>query len=436
MKTARDTALCALRAVRRQDAWIDGALKEQLSRDRLDARDAALAAQLCFGVTQNRMLLDFYLSQLVHGKLTALQPVVLDILRLGAYQLLFLQKIPPSAAVNEAVNQARREANPKAAGLVNGVLRALLRSKDALKEPESLSVRYSHPQELTELLRQAVGEAQLEPLLQADNAPAPTVLQYNPLKTTPQALEAELLAAGVRVQAHPWLQGAFLVSGTGAISALDAFREGRCTVQDVSSRLCALALGAKPGMQMLDCCAAPGGKSFAAAMQMENRGSLLSCDIHAHKLTLMEKGAQRLGVSILHTRLLDARERQPELLGAMDAVLADVPCSGLGVIRKKPDVRYKELSRLSQLPPIQRGILENVSAYVKPGGVLVYSTCTILPRENEEICTDFLRTHPEFSPEPFPVPAGFALENEGMLTLYPHIHGCDGFFICKMRRNT
>lgn len=433
---ARTTALSALIATRRQNAWSDGVLKEYIARDRLDARDAALASRLCYGVLQNRMLLDFYIAYFLNGKLRELQPVVLDILRLGAFQIVFLDKIPASAAVNEAVEQCKSYANRRAAGLVNGLLRAMARNRDALPEPPDLATKYSHPQKLVELLEESVGKDAIEPLLKSDNEITPTILHANPLRADAESVFAELEEAGAVLTPHPWLPDCRLAQGTGNLERLDAFRDGRVYVQDPAAHLAALASGVEPGMQMLDACAAPGGKSFAAAMQMRNEGSILSCDIHPHKLTLIEKGAERLGITMLQTRLQNAAEHDPALDGQFDAVIADVPCSGLGVIRKKPDIRYKPLEPLARLPELQRAILENVCRYVKPGGTLVYSTCTVLRRENEAVAEAFLKEHPDLSPETIPAPTGFGLENDGMLTLLPFKHDTDGFFICRMRKHS
>lgn len=431
---ARTTALSALIATRRQNAWSDGILKEYIVRDRLDSRDAALASRLCYGVLQNRMLLDFYIAHFLNGKLRDLQPVVLDILRLGAFQIVFLDKIPASAAVNEAVEQCKTYANKRASGLVNGLLRAMARSRETLPKPHDLATKYSHPQPLVDLLRQSIGEEKLEAFLCADNAVTPTILHANPLRAAAQSVYGELTEQGVTLTPHPWMPDCWLAQGTGSLERLDAFREGRVYVQDPAAHLAALASGVQPGMNVLDACAAPGGKSFAAAMQMQNRGHITSCDIHPHKLTLIEKGAERLGIDIVYPALQNAAERSEIFLGSMDVVIADVPCSGLGVIRKKPDIRYKDLAPLEKLPALQGAILENVCTYVKPGGVLLYSTCTVLRRENEDVCKAFLRAHPEFSLETFPVPAGAGLENQGMLTLLPCVHDTDGFFICKMRK--
>lgn len=426
--TARDGALAALIACRRQGAWSDGVLKEIIGRSGLDRRDAALASRLCYGVLQNQMLLDFYLEQFLRGGMGRLQPQVADILRLGAFQLVLCDKIPVSAAVNEAVEQAKRQANRQAAGLVNAVLRNMARHLDALEPPTDLATRYSHPQPLVDLLQQAVGTEKIEALLASHNCAPEITAQTNPLKITTPALKETLEALGIGVQPHPWMEDCLILSATGSVEQLEPFRQGFFYVQDPAAKLVAQYAGVQPGMAVLDCCAAPGGKSFACAIAMENRGSITACDIHPHKIQLLERGAQRLGIDILTPLVQDASQLQAKWVGQMDVVIADVPCSGLGVIRKKPDIRYKDLTQIGRLPQIQLAILENQANYVRPGGVLLYSTCTVLPAENQDVIARFLSTHPEFSPEPLPDAA------PGMRTLLPCDEGTDGFFICKLRR--
>lgn len=431
---ARETALTALIACRKQGAWSDGVMKQYIARDSLDSREAALASRLCYGVLQNQLLLDHYVASFLNSPLKKLHPIVLDILRLGVYQMTMMDKIPASAAVNESVELAKKHANPGAAKLVNGVLRAVTRA-EKLPEPKSLSVRYSHPEELVELLRTAVPEEQLAALLAADNEAPRTSVQINPLKTTLQNAMDSLNALGAQTEVHPWLDDCFYLSGAGNLEKLELFQTGAVYVQDAAAKLAALAADLKPGMHVLDCCSAPGGKSFAAGMQMKNEGHIISCDIHPHKIKLIQAGADRLGLSCIAPQVQDASSRREEWVGKMDAVIADVPCSGLGVIRKKPDIRYKDLAPLARLPEVQMQILRNQADYVRPGGVLVYSTCTILPRENEQVVARFLEERKDYSLELVPVPAGLAAENSGMLTLYPHLHDTDGFFICRMRRN-
>ena len=430
--SARDTALAVLIACRRQDAWSDGAMKRRIAADRLDRRDAALAARLCYGVLQNRLLLDYWIGLFLKTKQKDLHPAVPDILRLAVYQLRFMDKVPASAAVNEAVEQTKRLVNSRAAGLVNGVLRNMLRQPELLTLPEDLSIRYSHPRALVDLLRQNVGEDRLEPLLQAHNSVPPVYLQINTLRADADGVLAALEGEGLTAAPHAWLPDCLELRG-GSVEQIAVWQEGKVYVQDPAARLAVLATNLQPDMRVLDCCAAPGGKSFAAAICMENRGELISCDIHPHKIELIEKSAARLGLSGVRACVKDASEYDPAWDGGFDAVIADVPCSGLGVIRKKPDIRYKDLTQLAGLPAVQRRILETQARYVRPGGVLLYSTCTILKLENEEQIAAFLGDHPEYRAEPFSLPGGLAAP-EGMLTLLPSVHDTDGFFIAKLRR--
>ena len=434
---ARTTALSALIAMRRQNAWADGALKDYTARDRLDRRDAALAARLLYGVVQNRMLLDFYLAQAVASPLTKLQPVVLDILRLGAYQILFLDKVPDHAAVSESVELCRTNGRSAASGLVNAVLRKVAQNKAQLPAlPQDtlsrLSIAYSHPKWLVERLTALLGDAEAEQFLRIDNEASPITAQVNPLKTDGEALVRELSGEGIEARAHAWVPGCYELSGTGDLTTLAAFYQGRFTVQDAAAKLVTYAAGFEKGQDVLDVCAAPGGKSFAAAFAMENEGHILSCDLHENKLKRIREGAQRLGVTCIETACADGRVFREEWAGRFDTVVCDVPCSGLGIIRKKPDIRYKDARELRALPEIQRAILENSARYVRPGGVLVYSTCTVLPEENENVTDAFLSSHPEFIYEEFSLPNGEAAP--GYLTLWPQRSGTDGFYLSRMRR--
>lgn len=438
--SAREAALLALTACETQGAWSDGVLKRTIREMRLESRDAALATRICYGVQQNRLLLDFWLSRFCKGKPEKLEPQVRASLRMGLYQIVFLDKIPASAAVNESVNLARKYSrNPRSAGLVNGVLRSVVRAEN-LPQPEGntwlerLSLTYSHPLWLVRALDQALNHEGLEALLVVHNGEAPTTAQVNPLRGTAERVLAELREQGVQAEAHPWLENCLLLRGTGSLEQLPAFREGRIAIQDSGARLAVLAAGVEPGMDVLDCCAAPGGKSFSAAMDMDNCGSITACDIHPHKQKLMEEGAARLGISILKVEIQDGKQFRPEWEGRFHRVIADVPCSGLGIIRKKPDIRYKDPESLSRLPEVQGAILDNVSRYVAPQGVLLYSTCTVLERENAGVIRKFLAEHPDFQPEAFRLPGPAGQVETGMVTLWPHIHGTDGFFIARLRR--
>lgn len=433
--TAREVALQCLMAEERQGAWSDGYLRSAIRRAGLDRRDAAFCTRLAFGVLQNRMLLDWHIARLSKTPLDKLELPVRGCLQLGIYQLLFLDRVPVHAAVNESVSLAKQYSrNPRAAALVNAILRTVDRTKADLPQPKERSIRYSHPEWLVKEFSHTLPEEEVEQLLAADNSQPPTQIQVNTLKGTPEALMEELTRAGGTVTLHPWLPNCLELEGTGSLEDLSAFREGRFYVQDAAARLAVLCAGAEPGMKVLDACAAPGGKSFAAAIQMECKGDILSCDIHPRKVELIREGAERLGFSNIHAEVRDGKVFDPALEGRFDLVMADVPCSGLGIIRKKPDIRYKDPEALKGLPDVQRDILSNVARYVRPGGVLLYATCTILSRENEEVAVWLTEREKDFTLEPFTLPGPIGRVETGMLTLWPHRHETDGFFMAKLRR--
>ena len=434
---ARETALNVLIACRKEGGWSNGVLKDYIARDRLDRKEAALASRLCYGVLQNRFLLDHYLQQLLTGKLKDLHPAVRDILHIGLYQLYKMDKIPESAAVNESVLLAKKYCGKvrSAPGLVNAVLRSAVRTKGQLKEPTGWQEQYSHPQKLIDLLKSYVGGKRMVPMMQANNDIPPMVVQVNTLKISAEELLEKLAAEGVSATAHQWLKDSLVLTGTGNIERLESFREGLFYVQDAAAKLSVLCAQLDTTVKnVLDCCAAPGGKSFAAAIAMEGMGSITSCDVHAHKTTLIQNGAQRLGFTNIRARQQDATVFVPEWENTMDAVIADVPCSGYGIIRKKPDIRYKDPDTMKDLPELQLRILSNQARYVKPGGLLLYSTCTLVREENEGVVEAFLQNHPEFTTEPLPLPETFPRNENGMLALVPGEYDTDGFFICRLRR--
>ena len=438
---AREVSLLALNDCQRQGGWSDAILKKRLASAGLDSRDGALATQLCFGVLQNRLLLDFYLSHFSNLPLKRMEGRVVEALRLGAYQMLFLDKIPHSAAVNASVELTRKHCkNPRAAGMVNGILRNLERNLGGLPtvpqtDPVSyLSTLYSHPEWLVRELLTALGSEETARLLAANNSQAPITAMANTTKTTVEGLAEALAEEGVTAQPHPWLADCLILSKTGNLERLTAFQKGLFYIQDPASKLAALALDSRPGMRVLDCCAAPGGKSFACAIAMGGQGEVVSCDLHPHKKKLIQAGADRLGLKNITPMAADGKAFRPEWESAFDRVLVDAPCSGLGVIRKKPDIRYKDPEPLKDLPQVQRAILDNAARYVRPGGVLVYSTCTLLRRENEDVVLGFLKDHPRFKAEGFSLPEHVGEARTGMCTLWPHRQGTDGFFISKLRR--
>lgn len=412
----RKTALEALERFRRDGAWSRQVLNSLTKRNALNERDSALAARLFYGVLQNLDFCDHCIHQYAKSKL---EPKVRDILRLGVYQILFMDRIPDSAAVSQSVHICRQSGYARAAGLVNAVLRRISENKGALFDVPGkgsaghLAVRYSHPLWLVEELIALRGYKGAEAVLRANNETAPIYIQTNTLKTTPEAL---CEALGGRL--HETVPGCVILENAGSFVGTDAFRLGWFYVQDPAARTMVMMADPKPGMRVLDTCAAPGGKSFAAAIAMENRGEILSRDISDSKLNLVMDGADRMELSIIRCEAGDARDIAG---GDYDLVLADVPCSGLGVIRKKPDIRYREKEELDSLPQLQLELMESIATAVRPGGVLVYSTCTWRRRENEDVVDRFLAAHPVFTKE---------VER----TFWPDTDGTDGFYVCRMRR--
>lgn len=419
--TAREAAVRALIAYENNGAWADAYLDGFIRNEGLDRREAALATRLCAGVLQNRTACDWYLEPYLKKKI---QTEVRQILRTAVYQIAFMDRVPVHAAVSEAVKLAKKLTNSGAASLVNAVLRRLTSSGlPELPEgddPESMSVRYSHSRELVEYFCRLIGTEKTRLLLEANNAAPGISLRVNRLKCSTDRAAELLRAQGIEVR----VQGDFIYpEKTGSVTELDVFRDGLVTVQDEAAAQAVTGAGLRPGMRVLDACAAPGGKSFLAAQIMENRGEILACDIYSSKLADISEGAARLGINIIRTGRMDASKPCPELNEGFDAVLADVPCSGMGVIRKKPEIRNKRLEQLAQLPEIQLAIANNLAGYVKPGGVLVYSTCTLLREENEAVTGAFLAQHGEF-------------EKKAEKTLWPFESGTDGFYICTMRKKT
>lgn len=433
--TARSAALSALERCRRDGAWSGVSIDNAIRKYELDRRDAALASNLCLGVLQNSSLCDFYID--CYSAVKKLEPKLRDILRIGIYQLLFLDKIPARAAVNETVSLCRSSGFARASGLVNAVLRRLSDNIASLPEipgkgtASYLAVRYSHPQWLVSRLISERGYDAAEAFLASNNQAPELAIQINTLSVSTDTYKRALDRMNV-VYSVPLFPSDCLVLQGGYVTDLPGFDEGLFYVQDRAARTAVDIAGLKPGMKVLDACAAPGGKSFAAALAMKNTGSVTSCDIHAKKLSLIADGAKRLGIDIISVKPQDARVPDEKMLSGYDTVMADVPCSGMGVIRKKPEIRQKTEKEIASLPDIQLEILHNLSSYVKPGGTLLYSTCTVLKAENESVSRAFLAEHPDFAPENFTV--GGKDSTDGMMTFWPHIDGTDGFFVCKMKK--
>ena len=434
---SRQAALSALERCGKDEAWISSVLDGIINRERLDRREASLASAIAFGVLQNRAYFDFLLSRYCSTPLNKLDRAVLNILRVGVCQLVTLDRIPPRAAVNETVSLCDSAGVSRARPLVNAVLRRLAGDLDALPQVPGegsasyLATRYSHPLWLAERMIAEKGYAFTEALFAADNAPAPLDIQLNTLRTTREAYLRLLDESAVSYALPPFPANCISLSG-GAVTALPGYDEGLFYVQDRAARMAVDIAGLASGMRVLDACASPGGKSFAAALDMDGCGSILACDVREKKLAPIASTAARLGLGLIRTECRDARAYAREFDGAFDAVIADLPCSGMGVIRKKPEIRDKEADQLAALPAIQRDMLDNLSRYVRPGGTLLYCTCTILREENEAVVESFLASHTAFTPCDFAV--GERRSEKGCYTFYPHIDGTDGFFVAKMIR--
>lgn len=429
--TARLLAVKCLVRIEAQGAYSDLLMDKELERSGLDRRDRAFASLLVQGVLERRITLDACIAPLT--KINKLSPPVLAILRTGVYQLLYLPDIPQPAVVNEATQLTRHTGQSRASGLVNGVLRAFLRGGCAVPLPafpqeERLSVEYSVPTPLARLLLESYGPQKTAAFLERALRPAPLYIRANTVKTDSESLLRALEAAGVGCQPIG-LEGCLKLEGGGSIPSLPGFAEGHFHVQDLSSQLCALAVEARPGMQVLDVCAAPGGKSFTIAQWMRSSGRLVACDLHEKRVGLIRQGAERLGLGCITARQGDASQHDPAL-GQFDRVLCDVPCSGFGIIGRKPEIRYKSLEEIATLPQIQHKILAASSKYTKEGGRLVYSTCTLNPAENEAVVAQFLNENPHFAPAPLPPQLGGGPTS----TLMDSGWDCDGFFVAAMTR--
>ena len=400
------------------------ALDTAIKRSDLTSPDRGLLTALVYGVIERQITLDAVIDSLCDRKGEDISPDVRTLLRLGIYQLAYLDRVPDHAAVNETVNMAPKRSR----GFVNAILRAFIRSGKEIPIPEKnedpiryLSVKYSFCEGLCECFVAAFGLVRTEELFAAFGEHPDLTLRTNTLRISREELIAKIGEQGIRALPTNESDVGIHVCDKSPVTELYGFDDGLFFVQDEASQLCVKALDAQEGMRVLDACACPGSKSFGAAIDMQNRGEVISCDLHKNKLSLVESGAARLGISILQTEERDARNTNQEWLGTFDRVLCDVPCSGFGVFAKKPELRYKDPAASAALPDIQLAILKSASQYVKIGGKLVYSTCTLLPQENEENVARFLAQNNCFK------------LNE-QRTLYPDTDGTDGFFYAVLER--
>jgi len=411
----------------------------------IDSQDKKLAAELVYGVIKNRIRIDYIISKISNTSINKLDDFILNILRIGVYQIIFLDKIPPYAAVSESVNLAKKY-RKFSASFVNAVLRNIIRKlgeieyPDEKNEPERfLSVYYSFPRWMVTRWVELFGFEFTKQLLQALNEKPKLCVRVNTLKIGIEELQKILIEEGYEVSKGLYLEEAIYFSKAQDFAESENFKKGYFQPQDEGSLLVVRALGVQKNDKVLDAAAAPGGKTTYIAQIMENKGEIVAWDLHPHRLELINKLCERLGVTIVKTEQKDAGELDEKLVGYFDRVLLDAPCSGLGVIRRKPDIKWsKKAEDILSLRSEQQKLLKTCSNYVKPGGIIVYSTCTIEPLENEDVIYSFLSENKNFQLDdlkPFlPERLHKYIKDKGMLQTYPNIHGIDGFFIARIKR--
>lgn len=440
MKSPRQAAFEALLKVQRDSAYsnlaVDAILKEN---EQFDERDKAFVCNLVYGTLDRLILIDYNLGLYLNQPVRKLKPELHTILRLGAYQILFLDKVPSRAAVSESVNLAKVNKSAFAASLVNAVLRRV--SDNGLRLPEGdenspqyLAIKYSCPEWLMAMWIDAYGLDNAVQLAEKALEAPSVVVRINTTKTNAEDLIWRLAEDGVVAEKSEKFADSLVLTNSGAVEELLAYQDGLFHAQDFASQLCCKALEPKEGDTVFDLCSAPGGKTFTIAEMMNNTGCVRAFDIYQSRVDLIKNGAKRLGLDNVYTYLSDATIFN-ENYGKADKVLCDVPCSGLGIIRRKPEIRFKKFDDIDNLPDIQYSILCNAVDYLKDGGRLVYSTCTLNPKENQEVCNRFLAEHPEFTTvEVLPEIKRYK-EGEKYLTLMPHLHSTDGFFIAAFVKN-
>lgn len=443
---AREIALHVLKAVEAEGAYANLALNQALEEHQPSKLDRGFATELAYGTLRTLNTLDWIISRFLQKPLAAQNVWVRNILRQGTYQLFYMDRVPPAAACNEAVELAKKYASPGAAGFVNGVLRNIIRHRQEIVFPSleedpvgHISLKYSHPTWMVERWLDEFGIEGTIALCRANNVTPPNTIRTNTLRITRQALAERLEAEGLQVRETRFAPEGLEIKGFYSLRTLPSFREGLFQVQDESSMLVAHAVNPVPRSRVLDVCSAPGGKTTHLAQLMHDEGTVMAFDVHPHKLELIRESCRRLGITSVQAVLKDARDLPGPFAAWADYVLVDAPCSGLGVLRRKPDARWrKEPSQITALVRLQEAVLQAAAQCVRPGGVLVYSTCSIAYEENLGQVQNFLARHPDFVLEdlgPF-LPGGLAesaLGAHGYVTMYPHLHGTDGFFIARMR---
>ncbi|WP_404333903.1 16S rRNA (cytosine(967)-C(5))-methyltransferase RsmB [Planococcus rifietoensis] len=433
----RDAALSILYAVENKQAYSNLLLNTTMDSYGISAKNKGLLTEITYGTLQHQMTLDYYLEPYIKGKL---DPWVRTLLRLSLYQIVYLDRIPFHAVINEAVEIAKRHGHGGIASVVNGILRSVqrsgVRSFNEIADPiEKISIETSHPAWMIKRWSEQFGlQKTREMALENNKAPLQTV-RVNTVQATPEQVIEMLESEGLTAEPSKIIPECLVVTG-GQPVRTQTFEKGFITIQDESSMLPAYALQVEPGMTVLDMCAAPGGKTTHIAEKLEGHGAVLAMDLHAHKVKLIEETAKRLGHQTIETTVGDGRESS-ERFGEekFDRILVDAPCSGLGVIKRKPDIKYtKTPDDFGRLQTIQLALLDEAVKLLKPGGILVYSTCTVDTEENRGTAEKFMNTHPQMEQIPAELPAAFKSKGKGFVQVFPQDFGSDGFFIASFRK--
>ncbi len=443
---ARELALKIIYEINENGAYSNIAINKYLEQSELKKIDRSFITELVYGTVKWKMSIDWIIHQFSNIKFNKISPWILNIMRLGVYQIAYMNKIPISAACNESVNLSKKYGHKSTSGFVNGVLRNIGRNINNIKYPNKkesltkyLSVKYSHPEYMVSEWVKRFGEEFTENLLIKNNEIPKFSIRTNTLKITIQKLIEELKEAGIESDKGKYIDEAIILKNPSSISKLESFKKGHFQVQDESSMLVGKVLNPKSGQFVVDVCSAPGGKSTHIAQIMNNKGTVISRDFFEHKIQMIDDSAKRLGINIIKAEKFDATILDESLIGKADKVLVDAPCTGLGIIRRKPDIKWsRDIKDKKAIVSLQKEMLRIASKYVNKTGEIVYSTCTIEPEENEEVVKKFINSNPEFEFVDITqyLPHGMVKETSkyGYIQLYPNIDDIDGFFVSKMRR--
>lgn len=433
-KTVREKVAQILTDIEKDDTYLQLALKKEL--DTLEVKDKGFANELIYGTIKWRLRLDYVLDQFSKTPVKKMKPFIRQLMRMSVYQILFLDKVPASAAINEAVKIMHKRKMSNLSGFVNGVLRNIDRNKSEITYP-NLSVYYSIPEWIITRWMKYYGEMETKAICESLSQRARVCIRINNLKTTKDKVKALLSEEGITVLEEGFLPESLYIHAPNGIHHSPSFKAGLWTVQDESAMLVGHVLGPEKGDGILDVCSAPGGKTVHLAELMQNEGHIIGADVHEHKIELIEKNAKRLGASIVEGKLQDGMLINEDWKEKFDKILLDAPCSGLGIIKRKPDIRYaKDETAIRDINNIQRKLLKNAINYLKKDGILVYSTCTLTQEENQNMVEYALSLGLQFDAIPYDMPACLKpyIKDNAYIEILPHVTDTDGFFMARFRK--